>query len=346
MRGSIYHGDALGSVRHVTDESGDAIGSMRYSPFGQRVESTGLLPYMGFTGEPQDPSSDLTYLRARYYNPDLGRFLTADSIIPDPTNGQAWNRYAYVYNDVANLTDPSGMAPPLPDFQALWNSAQAWGNNLWQNGFHPGMNCECQEEVQGFNSSLSFLTGTLLPPTGSFYIDLFDRLFSESPQRAVFPITVVEKPHIIRYIQTYNNRMFPYTTHNLLKLRYLKPIVNQIWVAQSTYHFNSTYHKPLGNIFRVANSNRAGGVLGGAFQFLADIFDCSLSLPEQLLRGAVVGGQGVLLAGIIGGITVGGIGGVLLAGGVIIGGSIIFGQLNDRWLFPLINDISPNPSYL
>jgi RHS repeat-associated protein len=90
----------LDLVRHVTDESGDAIGTMRYSPFGQRVESTGLLPFMGFTGEPQDPSSDLTYLRARYYNPDLGRFITADSIIPDPTKGQAWNRYAYVYNDV------------------------------------------------------------------------------------------------------------------------------------------------------------------------------------------------------------------------------------------------------
>ena len=53
----------------------------------------------------------MTYLRARYYHPALGRFLTPDALVPDGLNGQAWNGYAYVYNDVANLVDPSGFDP-------------------------------------------------------------------------------------------------------------------------------------------------------------------------------------------------------------------------------------------
>jgi hypothetical protein len=44
------------------------------------------------------------------YDPQLGRFLSADSINPDPLNGQAFDRYAYTYNNLLNATDPSGHA--------------------------------------------------------------------------------------------------------------------------------------------------------------------------------------------------------------------------------------------
>lgn len=102
------HSDALGSVRHLTGMAGTHIGSVKYSPFGEIVNSTGMAAWYGFTGEPQEGTNGLTYLRARYYNPALGRFLTPDSLIPDVTNGQALNAYAYVYNDPINLVDPSG----------------------------------------------------------------------------------------------------------------------------------------------------------------------------------------------------------------------------------------------
>lgn len=69
------------------------------SSFGEIVNSTGMASLFGFTGEQQDSASGLTYLRARYYQPELGRFLTPDSLIPDITNGQSLNAYAYVYND-------------------------------------------------------------------------------------------------------------------------------------------------------------------------------------------------------------------------------------------------------
>jgi len=105
------HADALGNVRQVTDASGAVLGSRRYSPFGEVVAGTGSLSPLGFTGEQQNAASGLTYLRARYYHPALGRFLTPDSIVPDAADGQAWNAYAYAYNDVVNRVDPSGFAP-------------------------------------------------------------------------------------------------------------------------------------------------------------------------------------------------------------------------------------------
>jgi RHS repeat-associated protein len=46
--------------------------------------------------------------RARMYSPHLGRFISADSLIPDPANPQAWNRFSYVTNHPVNFNDPTG----------------------------------------------------------------------------------------------------------------------------------------------------------------------------------------------------------------------------------------------
>jgi hypothetical protein len=48
------------------------------------------------------------YYNARFYDPSFGRFLTADTIVPDPANAQGFNRYAYVINNPIIYTDPSG----------------------------------------------------------------------------------------------------------------------------------------------------------------------------------------------------------------------------------------------
>ena len=45
---------------------------------------------------------------ARFYLPSAGRFISADTIVPDPMNPQAYNRYSYVLNGPINYTDPSG----------------------------------------------------------------------------------------------------------------------------------------------------------------------------------------------------------------------------------------------
>jgi RHS repeat-associated protein len=50
----------------------------------------------------------LYYYGARYYDAEIGRFISADSIVPDPMNPQAFNRYSYVLNNPVKYTDPTG----------------------------------------------------------------------------------------------------------------------------------------------------------------------------------------------------------------------------------------------
>jgi RHS repeat-associated protein len=66
----------------------------------------------GFTGHRHNNTGTydlgLIYMNARYYLPEVGRFISPDAIVPDPANPQSHNRYAYVLNSPVNYTDPSG----------------------------------------------------------------------------------------------------------------------------------------------------------------------------------------------------------------------------------------------
>ncbi len=66
----------------------------------------------GYINEVFDPETGLQYLHARYYDPNLGRFLTADTWDP-MLPGVDFNRYAYAGNDPVNGSDPRGHAVPV-----------------------------------------------------------------------------------------------------------------------------------------------------------------------------------------------------------------------------------------
>ncbi|MBU3978759.1 RHS repeat-associated core domain-containing protein [Patescibacteria group bacterium] len=63
---------------------------------------------MLYQGQQQDPESNLYYLRARYYDPATGRFISRDPVKGTLTNPQTQNPYAYAGNDPINNSDPSG----------------------------------------------------------------------------------------------------------------------------------------------------------------------------------------------------------------------------------------------
>ncbi|MCP5097799.1 MAG: hypothetical protein GY943_19805, partial [Chloroflexi bacterium] len=76
----------------------------RYTPFGDwRTEPTAGLTDRGFTSHKSNnlgsTSIGLIYMNARFYVPGNNRFASADSIVPDPTNPQSYNRFSYVYNN-------------------------------------------------------------------------------------------------------------------------------------------------------------------------------------------------------------------------------------------------------
>ncbi len=64
-----------------------------------------------YTGKELDSSTALYFYEARYYDAALGRFISADTIVPDPNNPQYLNRYTYALNNPLRYTDPTGQCP-------------------------------------------------------------------------------------------------------------------------------------------------------------------------------------------------------------------------------------------
>ena len=101
-----YLSDHLGSTTLLVNESGVEVERTEYFPYGQ-VQSGGLERY-GFTGQENDVDTELMYYGARYYSPEYRVFVQPDTMLPDPYNPQALNRYSYCLNNPVKYTDPSG----------------------------------------------------------------------------------------------------------------------------------------------------------------------------------------------------------------------------------------------
>ncbi|MFC1925922.1 glycohydrolase toxin TNT-related protein [Chloroflexota bacterium] len=108
---TYVHQDHLGSTTQTTDSSGNEIADTSYFPYGNRLESQGdLATDRLFTGQRLDDTG-LYFYNARYYDSTIGRFISADTIVPDFSNPQAFNRYSYCYNNPTTYIDPDGHLP-------------------------------------------------------------------------------------------------------------------------------------------------------------------------------------------------------------------------------------------
>ncbi len=106
-----FHPNHVGSIKLITDKDGNRVGEYFYSPYGE-IQSgfssgTDISKYK-YTGQQEDASTGLYYYKARFYDPGVGRFLTADSVLPNFADTQAFNRYMYVEGNPVNHNDPSG----------------------------------------------------------------------------------------------------------------------------------------------------------------------------------------------------------------------------------------------
>jgi RHS repeat-associated protein len=103
-----YLTDRLGSVTGITNSTGALINSTAYDSFGHVLTESNpsVADSIGFTGREYDSETGLYYFRARYYNPDLGRFLSED---PLSFGAGDFNANRYVGNNPTNFFDSRGL---------------------------------------------------------------------------------------------------------------------------------------------------------------------------------------------------------------------------------------------
>ena len=121
---SYFQHDHLGSIAAVTNENGVVVERMAYDPWGKR-RNVATLPGTadildgvygkttdrGYTEQEHLDEIGVIHMNGRVYDPLTGRFMSADSIIPNPYDLRAFNRYSYVYNNPLKLFDPTGHDP-------------------------------------------------------------------------------------------------------------------------------------------------------------------------------------------------------------------------------------------
>jgi len=142
---TYYLPDALGSVRQATDGAGAVVSAREWSPYGE--ELGGTQAGLGYTGECFDGDVGMVYLRARWYEPGVGRFTRRDPWEGKQDEPQTLHAYIYTHDDPVNFTDPTG--------RWKWNgSDQEWKvpeiqemavinlNQPWRSGANKPLCCQ------------------------------------------------------------------------------------------------------------------------------------------------------------------------------------------------------------
>ena len=109
-----YHYDSRGSTAALTDAGENITDAYAYTSFGSLSNSAGSTPnsfkHLGRHGV-IDEGNGLSYIRARYYSPEVGRFITKDPVTGKDGDSQSLNRYIYALNNPIILIDISGYSP-------------------------------------------------------------------------------------------------------------------------------------------------------------------------------------------------------------------------------------------
>ncbi len=106
---AFYHFDTLGSIANLTDANGSVTARYQYDAWGIVTDKTGTAfnPF-GFTGQELDEATGLYYFKARFYDPELGRFLSEDPFEGVANNPPSLHRYLYAFGNPTVFVDPDG----------------------------------------------------------------------------------------------------------------------------------------------------------------------------------------------------------------------------------------------
>ena len=135
---SYYHYDGLDSTRALTNSAEAVTDTYNYDAFGNLLDKTGSTTNTHlFTGEFFDANIGFYYLRARYLNPAIGRFVTMDTFAGRNRDPYSLHKYLYAHANPINMSDPSGQSPLLEQVEvgAIIGMLATW---TVYNLSHPG----------------------------------------------------------------------------------------------------------------------------------------------------------------------------------------------------------------
>jgi len=141
----FYQADGLGSITSLSTSAGIVSDSFVYDSFGNVTSSTGSFaqPFR-YTGREWDAETGLYYYRARYYDPQIRRFISSD-----PSGfGGGLNSYAYVGSNPISLIDPSG----LDWIEYTGQTLKVWPGKFKDRGHPPILECKATSGMEGYQS--------------------------------------------------------------------------------------------------------------------------------------------------------------------------------------------------
>ncbi|WP_322905762.1 RHS repeat-associated core domain-containing protein [Paenibacillus campi] len=129
----LYNGH--GDVVQMVSTDGSVVNSYQYDEWGNVTQQNETVANeLKYAGETYDAETGLYYLKARYYDPNVGRFLNEDTVEGQIDNPLSMNVYTYVENDPINKIDPSGNEPQKPSRESPFGGAMPPSNGSGNRG--------------------------------------------------------------------------------------------------------------------------------------------------------------------------------------------------------------------
>jgi len=181
---SYFHADQVGSIIALTDNDGNLTSLAGYDSFGHQVGRP--ISRYSFTGRELDTDTDLYYYRARWYDSEIGRFISED---PIGLNGGE-NFYAYVGNSPPNFSDPYGLCPYDPNkrlARCYWDAIQAYDHA------DPGTFVAVMKFIAPTNSVVGGVTGAINGFRSATTADVIATATSEGFQFRSVPPTFLNR---------------------------------------------------------------------------------------------------------------------------------------------------------
>jgi RHS repeat-associated protein len=209
-----------GDVVQTADGSGTILNQYDYDIWGNPVLTIETAENaIRYSGEFMDSETGLYYLRARYYDPYIGRFTTEDSYWGEDKNPLSLNLYTYCHNDPVNFIDPSGHKEAY-----LTDLAASAGNN---NVKWDAKTKSATLTVNGIKQTITVGKNGAKIVNNKIVIDskVFDNLFANTETRTYITTTVNEK--------TINSTMKKYNADYSIKSTWTRTSTNNLNAKQS-----------------------------------------------------------------------------------------------------------------